>query len=1117
MASPAHRRRPISGTRALRLVPDPVAADIAAFGAALTEKLNRGGDDEDQLRSPFETLLRQMARHIGVQAILYGEVRLHAIRARPDFAVDVGEARVGYVELKAPGRGVPATWRRPTKREREQWEKLKALPNVLYTDGLKWARYSYGELAGPVVELEGNLSDARKPLRSQGSAFEALVKDFLLWEPEQPRSLAHLINVVAGLCRLLRDEVAVILADPRRDAAHEELSLLAADWRDLLFPELDDIGFADAYAQTVTFALLLARVDGIVFDETSLHEIARLLGKKHSLMGRALAVLTDSEATDELQMIDTLLRVIGCVDWSVIDDGRTDVHADLYERFLSIYDPALRRRSGSYYTPQPLAGAVVDIVDEILRARFERRWGLAADDVMVVDPAMGTGTFLVEVLRSVAATVDARQGIGARAPRLRRFFQERLVGFEIQTAPYAVAELRLHQAMKMQFQTELPPSEVRFLTDALEDPVAQQGRLRAGYRIIEKARREANRIKREVPVMVVIGNPPHVENTKGRAPWIEERRKVPLTRGSRVERPSLDEFRTPGGGRYESDLYGLPWCFWRWAIWKAFEAHPADPQGVVAFVTPASFIKGKSFEGVREYLRRTCDEGWIIELSPEGNRPQQNTRLFGPEVGRQLCIAIFARYGPGDDSTPAMVHRLALTGTSADKIGRLDGLNLEDPGWATCRDGWREPFLERSNSAWALYPNLTDLFPKSSRGVTAGRTWVYAPDPETLQLRWRAFTEGGKPARRQMLPESEYRSIDDVLPPLPGIPSRNTTLADENGPPITPVRVAYRSFDRQWVLPDHRLMVRPRPPLWAVRSSAQIYLTEQSNHPIESGPALVFTHLVPDLHHYNNRSGRVIPLYCDAEGERPNVSPGLLALFNDLLGYRPAPVDVFAYVAGIVGHPGYTFRFKDQLKQPGVRVPLTSDRALWREVVAIGHEILWLHTFGASVFGRPQGVRTFADFVETTGPRVLSAVPDDAGEIPDLMSYDPDNQILAVGSGRIAPVKQRVWDYDVGGMRVVKHWFNYRSASQRYRRRSSPLDDIATDRWTPALTDELLEILAVLNGCVALEDRQNRLLNRVCSGPLVSTDTLVEAGVLPVVGATKLGVGAPGARHTRLF
>ncbi|MFG2054185.1 type ISP restriction/modification enzyme [Micromonospora sp. NPDC048930] len=1089
-----------------------MAEAVAAFTARVGEKIDRGGDPEDQLRGPLEELLRRLGQHAGVDAIPYGEVRLSSVRARPDFAVDVGGARVGYVELKAPGHGVPSTWRRPTKRERLQWEKLKALPNVLYSDGVMWARYSYGELAGAVVYLDGDFSSHRRPPRPAGPEFETLIHDFLLWQPEQPRTLAQLIRIVAGLCRLLRDEVAAILADPARDVTHEELSLLAADWRDMLFPGLDDAGFADAYAQTVTFALLLARVDGIVFEETPLHEIARLLGKKHSLMGRALAVLTDNDAAYELRMIDTLSRVIGCVDWGAIDTGSGDPHADLYERFLSAYDPALRRRSGSFYTPQRLAGAVVDFVDAILRDRFERSWGLAAHDVTVVDPAMGTGTFLVEVLRAVSATIDAKQGAGARGPRLRQFFQQRLVGFEIQAAPYAVAELRLHQAMKTQFNTELPPSEVRFLTDALEDPVIQQGRLRAAYRVIERSRSEANRIKREVPVMVVLGNPPHVENTMGRAPWIEERRKTPLLAGSRPDRPSLDEFRVPGGGRYESDLYGLPWCFWRWALWKAFEAHPDEPQGIVAFVTPASFVKGKSFEGMREFLRRTCDEGWIIDLSPEGNRPQQQTRLFGPDVGRQLCIAVFARYGRGEAAIPATVWTLAVTGSSGEKLRRLQDLRHTDPAWRRCRKDWRAAFLPDFDSDWSRYPDLKQLFPESSRGVTAGRTWVYAPDVGTLQRRWRRFLRADKAGRRRMLPESRDRTVDSIVRPLPGFAAPDGPLAAETGPAPAPVRVAYRSFDRQWVLPDSRLMVMPRPPLWAVRSPHQIYLTEQNNHPIGSGPGITFTHLIPDLHHYNGRSGRVFPLYCDTSTGRPNVTPRLCSKLREILGREVTAADLMAYVAGVAAHPHYTKRFREELQHPGIRVPLTADADHWATAVSIGREVLWLHTFGQV----DAGEQRFRDFLDRTGPKVLATIPDEPDALPDDIGWDEESRTLLVGTGRIGPVDRRVWEYNVGGMKVIRHWFNYRCANQRHRRRSSPLDDVEPLQWSSDFTDELLEILAVLGGCVALEPRQSALLDRICTGPLVSVEELTASGVLPVRGPAKLTV-SDESRIPRLF
>lgn len=1080
---------------------DRISTAVANFGRSVARKLGRGGNPEDQLRGPLEVLFRDVALHLGVGAVAYGEVQLQSLRARPDYAVDVGGidaggTRVGYVELKAPGRGIPPEWR-PDRRERQQWDKLCNLPNVIYTNGTQWSQFSYGTLVSPAVTLAGSLTDPHDPLRPPDRSFESLIGAFLFWEPESPRSLAELIRVVAGLCRLLRDDVSAILSGSPSHAAYADLTLLAADWRELLFPDLDDEGFSDAYAQTVTFAMLLARVDGISFDDTPLHEVARLLGKKHSLMGRALAVLTDGDTTDELRTIETLRRVVGSIDWATFDDGRTDIYVELYERFLAFYDPALRKHSGSYYTPQPVAEFMVDFVNEIVRERMDHRLGLASDDVVIVDPAMGTGTFLVEVLRSVASTIDDKRGRGARSAWLRRFFQERLVGFEIQAAPYAVAELRLHEALRTRFETEVPRAEMRFLTDALENPSEQQQRLRAPYRVIVESREQANRVKREARVMVVIGNPPHVEGTKGKAPWIEERREAAIERGGPVAHPSLDEFRTPGHHRYESDLYGLPWCFWRWGIWKVFEAHEDSPAGVVAFLTPSSFIRGRTFSGMREYLRRTCDEGWIIDLSPEGNRPPQGTRLFGGAVGRQLCIAVFARHTPYDSDQPAEVRSLMLGGTRAEKVNRLGATTLNDAGWVTCSDGWQSPFLPQSDRVWATYPRLKDLMPWSSRGVTAGRTWVYAPDPEILDVRWERFLRAGREERRRLFVESRDRDIDRQVKPLPGLAARNYTLAKETKPALPPIRVGYRSFDRQWLIPDNRLLVMARPPLWAVRNGGQVYATEQSNHPIESGPGLTFTELIPDIDHYNARSGRVFPLL--RGHEIANLAPGLLWMLRDRLSRQLSAEDLLAYIAGVVAHNGYTRRFRTELQDPGVRVPLTAHSDLWAAAVDVGREVLWLHTFGQRFVddqaGRPLGLEQLLD---EHGPRVLVDIPDTPHHMPDTISHDQDRSVLSVGSGEIGPVSQAVFAYDVGGMRVVPHWFDYRRQAPRHKRRSSRLDDDNCRAWSPTMTDELLELLTVVDRCVALEPRQDDVLVRICDGALITHAELADAGVLPV-------------------
>jgi hypothetical protein len=367
---------------------DPVARALMEFGYDVGRKLGRGGQPEDQLRGPVERLLGLLSRHVGLRdAVAYGEVRLKDLRARPDYAVDVGNARVGYVELKRPGRGVPLTpgWK-ATRDERKQWLKLRALPNLVYTDGLVWRRYSYGEPASDAVRLVGEFGAAAAPLRASDHRFIGMIEDFLLWAPEPPHSLIELVKIVAGLCDLLHDEVYAVLTGSPGHAAHEHLTLLAEDWRDLLFPGLDNVNFADAFAQTITFALLLARVDGISVDGISLHETGRLLGKRHSLIGRAFSVLTDGAAAEQLRTIETLRRVIGAASLASIDDSQRDIYAELYERFLGIYDPELRTLSGSFYTPPPLAKFMTRFVDEILQTELDRPRGFADDDVIVVDP-----------------------------------------------------------------------------------------------------------------------------------------------------------------------------------------------------------------------------------------------------------------------------------------------------------------------------------------------------------------------------------------------------------------------------------------------------------------------------------------------------------------------------------------------------------------------------------------------------------------------------------------------------------------------------------------------------------------------------------------------------------
>ncbi|WP_336028817.1 type ISP restriction/modification enzyme [Geodermatophilus sp. FMUSA9-8] len=1096
MTTTASRSTASGAGEPARLAAD-VAAAVSAFGAAVTPRLaTRVGEPEDQMRGPLEGLLDATAASLGVRFSAVGEASLADLRVRPDYATLVNGAITGYVEVKRPGKGADPTRWPAGGHDGVQWAKLRALPNVVYTDGQQWALYRTGERVGEIVTLVGDVHDAGAHLSVVDDGLARLLADFLLWSPERPRTIHQLVNSVAPLTRLLREEVTDTLAREQR-VGDGPFTRIARDWRALLFPDADDAAFADQYAQAVTFALLLARTEDIDFAGKSVDGIARELGRTHSLLGKALAVLTDETIGVLTVTLDTLVRVIGVVDFGRFAHHRADPYLHLYEHFLAVYDPELRKLTGSYYTPPAVVTAMTRLTDEVLRTRLGRTAGLADPTVTIVDPAMGTGAYVLDVLETVADTARAQQGPGA-VPAQLKDAAARIVGVEKQTGPFAVAELRVAETLRRHGATA-PPGGVRlYVADTLDNPFAEQARLAATLDPIAVSRRHANRMKAEEPVVVVLGNPPYRERAKGSGGFIEE--GAPNT--AQWTTPPLAAFREPGNGLAEYVLSNLYVYFWRWATWKVFDAHPDSGDGVICFITTSGYLKGPGFAGMRRYLRAHASEGWIIDGTPEGHQPEVNTRIFGG-VQQPVAIGLFVRRGDTDPDTPAAVHYRALHGRQSEKFDELKALSIDDPDvWETCPTEWTAPFLPAGGDEWAASPALGDLFSWHSPGVKPNRTWVYAPLADTLHDRWRTLVTAPDAEKPALFRESRDATLTRAKPGLPGFPHPARPVADEGGACLSPVPVAYRSFDVQYLVPDDRILSTPRTDLWRVRGDHQLYITELHSEAIRPGPALTFTAHTPDNDHYKGSAGgRVLPLYASSGTDRPNVAPGLLELLGESLGAPVAPEDLVAYVAAVTAHPAFTARFAEDLRTPGIRVPLTADSEVWSTAVAIGRRVLWLHTRGERMAdasaGRPAGPPRNPD--EVARPKVLVAIPDTSEGMPDDISYDPVTRVLCIGAGRIGPVAPAVWEYQVSGMHVLRKWFGYRRATRpKTRGEQSALDDLRPTSWPAAYTTDLLQLLEVLTLVTGMEPEQAQVLDLVMAGPRISVATLTAAGVLPV-------------------
>ncbi len=1086
---------------------------VQAFAAGVSEKLQSAvrGEPEEQLRAGVEALLKSAADQFNLEVLVKGESAVRAI-GRPDFAVAVAGPLTGHVELKKPGAGARTSKYRG--RDKEQWTRFAALPNLIYTDGNEWALYRTGKLKGKIVHISGDIVDdgAEAITQEDATAIGQILLDFFQWQPVVPSTAEELAELIAPLCRLLRDEVVDALTRP--GSALQELK---RDWQELLFPDATEPQFADAYAQTVTFALLLSRSEG--WRSQDLDDAVNRLRSQHGLLSRALEVLTDEDTVQRIATsLDVLRRVIAAVEPAVMQASPEneprlieelslrpdDPWTYFYEDFLAAYDKKLRKDAGVYYTPVQVVRCQVRLIDHLLKTRLGKPAGFADPSVNTLDPAMGTGTYLLGVIDHALDTAWRNQGRGAMAGVASQLAST-LHGFERLVGPYAVAELRLSQAIQ-RFKGAIPDSGLSvLLTDTLESPRTEPQFVSAYHRVIGEQHRRALEVKNDRPILVCLGNPPYDRHEASTNPAVDRGRTGAWVRHGDPDdpgQPILEDFLEParraGHGGDLKNLYNLYVYFWRWALWKTFECTtdgsggPEGP-GVVSFITASSFLTGDAFVGVRKMLREQCDAVYILDLGGEGRGTRKEDNVFA--IQTPVCITLGYRVGAANPEHPAEVYYRRVRGTRAEKFDALDSLNsLEGVADQRAPDGWLDPFTPATAGKFAQWPELRDLFPWQHSGAQIKRTWPIGASKPVLEKRWAELLRSSN--RADAFKETRDRRIDKQVGPV-FTEHRQPAISElDVDTPMLGIRpYAYRSFDRQWLIADNRVADYVKPDLWATGSKKQVFLGSLSSNPLGAGPALTASGDIPDLHFFRGSYGAKdsIPLYRDGAAEHPNVWPGLLDYLTAAYARKVTAEDFAAYVYGVLAHPHYTSSFWDELEACEVRVPLTRDANLFEEAAKIGRTLIHLHTYGQRFV--PEG--EMLGNVPRGKARCVVAVPDAPDRYPEHFDYDAETSSIRVGAqnlfedgaGVFAPVSPAVWDFEVSGLMVVQSWLGYRMA-ERSGRTSSSLDEIRPERWTPAMTTQFLELLWVLEATLAVYPQQAELLDEVLAGPLFEVSDL---------------------------
>ena len=1057
----------------------------------------RGRLQEEHLKQPVSELLKNFAELDGRNLDTSPEEHYPEYKVRPDISVYAWKLICGHVELKNLHTSVDVSSFRG--RNLEQWKRLSNLPNTLYTNGQEWALYRSGEREGEIVRFPGD------PTVDGGGAVDAesvrklaqCLLAFLQWKPNTPHEPSRLAEHLARLTQILRGEAEAAL-----EQEGSKVLALKEDLGRFFIPDIEDVDVADVIAQTVTYSLLLARLEGS--KNLAPGEAAKSLRKKNKFLARLLDLfaIAEEELGTGFRLLGRSLEALNVEKFS----ETSEMSIYFYEHFLRTYDSKLSKDAGIYYTPKEVVALQARLASGILEDYFNKAEGFASEGVVLLDPAVGTGAYLIEAFHQGMESIEKRFG-KPQIPASAREMMENMHGIELLVGPYIVSHVQLSKAFR-EYQNGMGTDDIRpniYLGDTLSSPNEKPHTLYAEfYKELTEEREKVRKLKTEGEVLVCIGNPPYDRQTTGEDDENKQRKGGWVRYGDDVggeekskkqgETPILEAFLEPasdaGEGVNLKSLYNDYVYFWRWALWRLFEQQKNG--GIVSFITASSYLRGPGFVGMREEMRRAFDELWIIDLEGGSIGARKSANVFN--IRTPVAIAIGYRGRKSQRTKPAQVLYVKISRQTRkeklealEKIKRLDGeeslsaLGLE---WQDCPQDWHSPFMPAGTGEFFEWPSLPDLFPWHYSGTLFGRKWPIGETREVPEKRWRRLLEAPTVEKAKLFRETRDRKITfttkmDILGG--GKPSIKETGSDTLPAPIK--AYSYRSFDNQFAIIDTRVCDCLRPPLWHISSERQVFFTSIQSEPLSKGAAINAAPYLPDMHHFCGRGGKdVFPLYLDKDAELPNITSDLLDVLTRQYKADITAEDLFAYVYAILGGQSYTRTFWDELETPGARIPITKDAEIFRKASERGKKLIWLHTYA----------KRFKDEQQNRNgkvPKGIAEVRVAVTEFPNEFSYDPESKEMHVGNGRIAPVESEVWNYEISGLKVLQSWLGYRMKKPKGRK-SSELDKIRPQQWSHNMTIKLINLVWILEATLGMEPDLESILQAVIKSECFHTREL---------------------------
>ena len=706
----------------------------------------------------------------------------------PDYIISQEKSRLPVFFVEAKDVGDTDLDGRNKKQHKEQFDRYKqALDYILFTDYLDFHLYEHGMFVDSVRigEIKGDKIVATKESEEK---FIGMIQHLATSAIQPITSASKLAKLMAGKARLLENIIEQAMNDDTENYANDNLRGQYQAFKDVLIHELKKEDFADIYAQTIAYGMFAARLHDDTPEDFSRDEAAKLIPKTNPFLRQIFNNLAGNDLDERIAwVVDDLVTVFKATDLQRImkaygeDKRHHDPMIHFYEDFLSEYNPQLRKSKGVWYTPQPVVGFIVRAVDEILQKEFNLPEGLADYStiekdvaveqscdgrtkdglkhamkryhrVQILDPATGTGTFLAEVVNQIYDRYRDQQGLWQQY--VEQHLIPRLHGFEILMASYAVAHLKLDMLLGETGYHHNSEKRLHvYLTNSLEESNNEPRTLFAQWLSREAA--EANVIKRDCPVMVIIGNPPYSGESQNKGKWIMS---------------LMEDYKKEPGGKMPLDERNPKWLNDDYVKFIRMAQHYIEKkgEGIIGFINPHGFLDNPTFRGMRWNLLKTFDKIYTIDL--HGNSKKKETCPDGSKDGnvfdimQGVSINLFVKTGKKGKAELGKVYHKDLYGLRQQKYDFLDESTLENVGYEEMKP--KSPmylFVPWDNETEFCYSkgfSIKELCPISSVGIVTSKDDILIKSAE-IDILKSIEMNYGEIVQKELIYNISYRPFDN--------------------------------------------------------------------------------------------------------------------------------------------------------------------------------------------------------------------------------------------------------------------------------------------------------------------------------------------------------------------